>query len=232
MPRPQTLLEAAGPARAQLCLQVAAKKSLGPASGSRGESVRGVMPAAPAWSSVGRPEQLLCSPGSWNREQQQAGPAGVVVGATRTPRAATSAPPCAGSVGTRGQHTSTRPKTLCGWVLGSFLLSPCGQRATQPLPTSPRGPGKDRDRSSAAPRVTWAMVMLLAAATSQELGPFGPTSTWQSPGEPWGEGRGGVQEPEAGSLSSRNSRGDSPSWKRAPRGELCGSWSSTASREP
>lgn len=219
MPRPQTLLEALGPVRAQLCLQVAANKSLGPASGrAGGESVRGVTLAAPAWSSLGHPEQLLCSPGSWNRGQQQAGAAGVAVGATKTPRAATSAPPCAGSAGTRGQHAATRPATLRGWVLGRFPLCPCGRRTTQPLPTSPTVAGKDQDRSSAAARVTWAMVMLLAAATSQEPGPFGPASTWQSPGEPWGEGRGGVQEPETGSPSSRNSRGDSPSWKRASRG--------------
>lgn len=55
--------------------------------------------------------------------------------------------------------------------------------------------------------------MLLAAAISQDTGPFGPTSTSQSAGEPLREGREGVQEPEAGSLSSKNCRGDSPIWK-------------------
>lgn len=55
--------------------------------------------------------------------------------------------------------------------------------------------------------------ILLAAAISQDIGPFGPTSTSQSAGEPLREGREGEQEPEAGSLSSKNCRGDSPIWK-------------------
>lgn len=44
--------------------------------------------------------------------------------------------------------------------------------------------------------------ILLAAAISQDMGPLGATSTSQSAGEPLREGREGVQEPEAGSLSS------------------------------
>lgn len=61
--------------------------------------------------------------------------------------------------------------------------------------------------------VTFVISILLAADISQETGPFGPTSTGQSPGEPLGEGREGVRELEAGSLSSKNSGGDSPIWK-------------------
>lgn len=59
--------------------------------------------------------------------------------------------------------------------------------------------------------------ILLAAAISQDIGPLGPTSTSQSAGEPLREGREGVQEPEAGSLSSKNCRGDSPIWKNTRR---------------
>lgn len=58
--------------------------------------------------------------------------------------------------------------------------------------------------------VTCVISILLAADISQETGPFGPTSTGQSPGEPLGEGREVVWEPEAGSLSSKNSGGNSP----------------------
>lgn len=88
------------------------------------------------------------------RGQQQPGPGGATEAgcsrATKTPRAAASAPPCAGSAGTRrGQEGSTRPPTpphSAGGFGGIFLLGPRGQGAAQPLPTSPAVPGKGQEK--------------------------------------------------------------------------------------